>query len=90
MPFSKAVIAPQPAPSVAKPLLQVIRDKCTDFSGREPAEVARCPIASCALWPYRSGHGPLRQGPSPAENFTPIWRSFRQKNRPPAKKGDCP
>lgn len=40
-----------------KPLTRgrAIRAKCIECQGGQQAEVARCQIADCPLWPYRSG-----------------------------------
>ena len=32
-----------------------IRAKCLDCSGNNRAEVRRCPVIGCPLWPYRRG-----------------------------------
>ncbi len=34
-------------------LLAAIRAKCRECSGGNRAEVERCPIRDCPLWPYR-------------------------------------
>lgn len=34
---------------------QAIRAKCLDCSGNNRAEVRRCPVIGCPLWPYRMG-----------------------------------
>lgn len=34
---------------------QAIRLKCLDCSGNNRAEVRRCPVTGCPLWPYRMG-----------------------------------
>ena len=38
--------------------LKAIRLKCLDCSCGSQAEVARCVMKDCTLWPYRSGHRP--------------------------------
>jgi hypothetical protein len=40
--------------------LRSIREKCIDCCAGNKAEVARCPIQACALWPFRMGHNPNR------------------------------
>jgi hypothetical protein len=42
--------------------LRSIREKCIDCCGGNKAEVARCEIQSCALWPFRMGRNPNRAG----------------------------
>jgi hypothetical protein len=32
-----------------------MREKCLECCSRNSAEVARCQMVDCALWPYRSG-----------------------------------
>lgn len=39
--------------------LKAIRMKCLECVCASPAEVSRCHIVDCTLWPWRSGH---RQG----------------------------
>lgn len=38
--------------------LKAIRTHCMDCQGNNKAEVRRCPIATCTLWPYRMGRRP--------------------------------
>jgi hypothetical protein len=42
--------------------LRSIREKCIDCCGGNKAEVARCQIQACALWPFRMGRNPNRGG----------------------------
>ena len=35
-----------------------IREKCLDCMCGNAAEVRRCPIKTCPLFPYRMGYGP--------------------------------
>ncbi len=37
-----------------------IRSKCIDCCGGSQAEVRRCGMADCALWPFRMGTDPFR------------------------------
>jgi hypothetical protein len=46
----------QPARS---PLLKVIRAKCLDCCCGSAAEVRRCHLKHCPLWPYRMGENPF-------------------------------
>jgi hypothetical protein len=67
------------APAHAKrPLLKVIREKCIDCSGGSLAEVRRCPVIKCALWPYRAGTDPFARprGPGATEKNRPVWADF--------------
>ena len=41
-------------------LAKVMRKKCLDCSGFQPAEVKKCVATDCALWPYRMGKSPFR------------------------------
>ena len=36
--------------------LKAIRNKCLRCSGDSKIEVRLCPIKTCPLWPFRSGH----------------------------------
>ena len=38
--------------------VKVIRAKCLDCSCGNAAEVARCPVERCPLWPWRMGKNP--------------------------------
>lgn len=38
-----------------------IRAKCLDCCGDSPAEVRRCAIVDCSLWPFRMGTDPWRE-----------------------------
>jgi len=38
--------------------LKAIRLKCLDCASESSAEIRRCHIESCALWPFRFGHNP--------------------------------
>jgi hypothetical protein len=42
--------------------LRSIREKCIDCCAGNKAEVARCQMRTCALWPFRMGHNPNRAG----------------------------
>lgn len=44
---------------IKKPLLKIIRQKCLDCCVYQHAEVRRCHITSCSLWPYRMGTNPF-------------------------------
>lgn len=43
------------------PLLAAVRAKCLDCVGDSPAEVRRCVLVSCALWPFRMNSNPWRK-----------------------------
>jgi hypothetical protein len=45
---------------VPAPVLSVIREKCLDCCEGTPSEVRRCVAITCALWPYRMNHNPMR------------------------------
>lgn len=36
---------------------KAIRAKCIDCTCDQTAEIRRCPIKTCPLWPYRMGYG---------------------------------
>ena len=42
-----------------RPILRVLRAKCVDCCGGNEAEVRRCHITDCDLWPYRLGKNPF-------------------------------
>lgn len=42
--------------------LKAIRAKCLECSNYQPKEVRFCLITECALYTYRSGHNPKRNG----------------------------
>ena len=42
------------------PVLKAIRAKAVDCCAGSPAEVRRCHIATCELWPFRLGSDPWR------------------------------
>lgn len=48
-----------PETSRANPV-KAIRLKCLDCSGGSSGEVEKCPIADCALYPFRFGKNPFR------------------------------
>jgi hypothetical protein len=41
--------------------LKAIRAHCVDCSGHLRAEVRRCPVANCPLFPFRMGRNPNRR-----------------------------
>lgn len=45
--------------------LKAIRLKCLDCCADQQAEVRKCPIKDCTLWPYRMGHRPIDGEVSP-------------------------
>lgn len=42
--------------------LKAIRAKCLDCSCGNNAEVRKCEVPACPLYPYRMGHNPARAG----------------------------
>ena len=70
-----------------RPILKVIREKCVDCSGGSRAEVARCPVTRCALWPYRSGHSPFAKPRGPGKRNPANLAQFRAGNSLPEKGG---
>ncbi len=42
--------------------MKAIRAKCLDCAGGKPAEVTKCHITDCTLYPYRFGTRPHYQG----------------------------
>lgn len=42
-----------------RPLLRAIRENCIGCCGGMEAEVRRCRIVSCPMWPYRMGTNPF-------------------------------
>ena len=49
------------SPRLKSPL-RSIREKCIDCCAGNKAEVARCQMQTCALWPFRMGRNPNRAG----------------------------
>lgn len=47
--------------------LRAIRAKCRDCMCNQVAEIRKCPITSCPLYPYRMGHRPKKTGAAAAE-----------------------
>lgn len=41
-----------------RPLLRVIRANCIECAAGSEAEVRRCRMVACAMWPYRMGTNP--------------------------------
>ena len=54
--------------------LRSIREKCVDCCAGNKAEVARCQIQSCALWPFRMGRNPNRVGVGGSPLGLKAWR----------------
>jgi len=44
-----------------RPLLRVIRANCIECAGNNEAEVRRCRMVACPMWPYRMGTNPLQR-----------------------------
>jgi len=42
-----------------RPLLAAIRQNCIECCGGSQAEVRRCRIVTCPMWPYRMGANPF-------------------------------
>lgn len=42
--------------------LKAMRAKCLDCVCGSAKEVERCPVTTCALYPYRMGKSPTRKG----------------------------
>ena len=40
--------------------MRAIRAKCLDCSGGSFLEVTNCPVSTCPLYPYKSGHKPRK------------------------------
>ena len=41
--------------------LKAIRANCLDCSGNQAAEVRRCHLTDCPLWPFRMGKNPYHK-----------------------------
>jgi hypothetical protein len=59
-------------------LLKIIRAKCLDCCCYQPAEVAKCTAAGCALWPYRMGANPFAK-----RRGRPFPKADDQSENPP-------
>lgn len=44
-----------------RPLLSAIRQNCIDCCAGSPAEVRRCGMVACPMWPYRMGANPFAE-----------------------------
>lgn len=44
-----------------RPLLAVIRANCIDCAGGSEAEVRRCRLVACPMWPYRMSKNPFHR-----------------------------
>lgn len=42
--------------SINRSPLKAIRAKCMSCSNNQSKEIRLCPIKTCPLWPFRSGH----------------------------------
>jgi hypothetical protein len=51
---------------------KAVRLKCLDCVGENAAEVARCHITSCALWPYRFGTDPFSERKASPESVAAL------------------
>jgi hypothetical protein len=51
---------------------EAIRQNCLDCCGRSAAEVARCHMLSCPMWPFRMGTDPYRAKQSEAQRAARI------------------
>jgi hypothetical protein len=63
--------------------LQSIRAKCVDCCAGSRVEIARCPVVTCALHPFRMGHNPNRQGLGNPDSLLSAGNRLRKVgNRP--------
>ncbi len=62
-------------------LLHAIREKCLDCCVQQIAEVHRCQVFDCALWPYRKRNNPF---------FNSSSSKGRKMPRPPGQKKTPP
>ena len=65
---------PEKVPSA----LKSIRKHCVECSGGSHAEVKRCVIPECNLYPYRMGKSPNRKGTGGRGNIEAL-RKWREK-----------
>lgn len=68
------------APGHDSPLraLKAIRAKCIECCCGQVAEVARCHISDCPLWPYRAGRNPARAGKGGDGTALRVWRESQK------------
>jgi hypothetical protein len=59
---------------------KAIRAKCLDCCGDNAAEVRRCHIVDCSLWPFRMGSSPFR--PKLSEDEKQRRAAVARKNLP--------
>jgi hypothetical protein len=68
-------------------ILLTIRHKCLDCSCFQPAEVRKCPVTTCGLWPFRLGLDP---DPSKTRGFarSSVYTDSSSQGEPPLPAGD--
>ena len=65
-----------------RPLLNAIRQNCTECCAGAIAEVGRCRMITCPMWPYRMGANPFRAVREVSEDQLEVLRS------PPGQRPD--
>lgn len=73
---------------VRRPLLQTIRAKCLDCCVGNAAEVARCTVDTCSLFPYRFGTNPFSTRAGNPEALAKARASKRKTEPSPNQEGE--
>ena len=55
--------------------LKAIRLKCLECMSKSAAEIQRCHIEECSLWPFRFGHNPIED-----DLMVPEYDQWGEKN----------
>jgi hypothetical protein len=66
--------------------LKSIRRKCLDCCCGSSKEVDLCPVATCSLYPYRSGKSPRRKGTRPKGEIPPDCKNSTSLDGPKFRK----
>lgn len=67
-----------------RPLLRVIRANCVECCAGSEAEVRRCRMVACNMWPYRMGTNPFQRRELTDEQREELAARMRSIRKPPA------
>lgn len=65
-----------------RPILDVIRQNCVECCAGNQAEVRRCAMIACPMWPYRMGSNPFV-----SRDYTPEQREAARERLAVARAG---
>lgn len=60
---------------------KAIRAKCLDCCGDNSAEVARCHIVKCPLWPFRFGFNPYSERTANPASMAALAKAREEKKK---------